>query len=109
MTKKEKIKFAYLVTYVALLVLGMILLGIFAKTDGGMIILVTMIVLAAGGLIGFIILHNQITYYNCPYCKKDFKASLKDTIFGSEQGDKGKKVTCPHCHETNYCRINRDK
>ena len=77
MTKKEKIKFAYLVTYVALLVLGMILLGIFAKTDGGMIILVTMIVLAAGGLIGFIILHNQITYYNCPHCNAYYEVYVK--------------------------------
>ena len=75
MTKNEKIKFAYLVSYVVLLIIGVVFYAIFQEKSAGIYFLIALIVLAVSGIIGFVFLHNQITIYHCHNCNSNFITS----------------------------------
>lgn len=108
MTKKEKIKFAYLVTYVVIMIIGVVLYALFKATPGGKIILALDIIILILGALGFAILHKYITTYYCHHCNQEFKANFKDTIFGEDKGvNVGKKMTCPLCGEKDNYKVVR--
>lgn len=110
MTKQEKIKFAYLISYTVIIIIGIVFFALFKHTEGGSIILIVDIVFAFLGIIGFIILHNRITKYHCHHCGNDFKASVKDTIMGEDKGANiGKKSVCAVCNEKDYYKAVREK
>lgn len=110
MTKQEKIKFAYLVTYTVIIIVGIVFYAIFKHTQAGTPILIIDIVFAVLGIIGFIILHNRITKYHCHNCGNDFKASIVDTIMGEDKGvNVGKKSVCAVCNEKDYYKVVREK
>jgi hypothetical protein len=110
MTKNEKIKFAYLITYTVILVVGIVFYALFKHTDGGAFILIFDIAFGVLGGIGFIILHNRITKYHCHHCGNDFKASIMDTVVGEDKGiNYGKKSVCSVCKEKDYYKAVREK
>lgn len=110
MTKNEKIKFAYLVSYVVLLIIGIVMYAVFKHTEGGTIILIVDIFFGAFGGIGFIVLHNQITKYYCHHCHQEFKLSFLDTIIGEDKGvNIGKKSVCKSCGQKDYYKAIREK
>ena len=110
MTKSEKIKFAYLISYVVTMIVGLVLFALFKHTEAGKIILIVEIILGVLGIIGFIILHNQITKYHCHHCGNDFKANMVDTIIGEDKGvNVGKKSVCAVCNEKDYYKAVREK
>ncbi|MGT2937594.1 CPBP family glutamic-type intramembrane protease [Streptococcus caprae] len=45
--------------------------------------------------------YQQISYI-CPLCKETFKPNFK-TFFFARHTPRTRKLTCPHCHQTNYC------
>ena len=108
MTKTEKIKFGYLISLTLSLIVGVVLLAIFMHTNArNAIIIIDVCILVFGGL-GFVLLHKFITVYECPNCKKEFKASIIDVIIGEDKGvNVGKKVTCPHCKKKEYSKVIR--
>ena len=110
MTKQEKIKFAYLISYTVTIIVGIVLFALFKHTEAGQYILIVDIVFAALGIVGFIILHNRITKYHCHHCGNDFKASIKDTVIGEDKGvNVGKKSVCAVCNEKDYYKAVREK
>ncbi len=110
MTKNEKIKFAYLITYTVIVIVGIVFYALFKHTDGGVIILIADILFAVLGIIGFIILHNRITKYHCHHCGNDFKANIIDTVIGEDKGaNVGKKTVCSVCNEKDYYKAVREK
>ena len=110
MTKVEKIKFAYLVSYVVLLIVGIVLFAIFKHTNAGKVILIIDIVFGVLGGVGFVILHHLITKYHCHHCGKDFKSNLLDTIMGEDKGvNVGKKTVCRSCGTKDYYKAVRNK
>ncbi len=110
MTKTEKIKFAYLVSYVVLLIIGIVLFAIFKHTDAGVVLLIIDIVFGVLGGVGFIILHNRITKYHCHHCNTDFNLNMLDTIMGEDKGvNVGKKTVCKACGTKDYYKAVREK
>lgn len=108
MTKKEKIKFAYLLSYTAILIVGVVFYALFQKTDASKLILIFDIIFGILGIIGFIILHNRITVYHCHNCNTDFKLNIIETVFGDDKANEGKKATCKECHIKDYYKVKRD-
>ena len=109
MTKKEKIKFTYLISYIVILIIGVVLYALYKQTEGANIILLLDIAFGAFGIIGFVILHNLITKYYCHHCNQDFKLSIVETIFAEEKGTEGRKVVCKHCKQKDYYKVVREK
>lgn len=110
MTKSEKIKFAYLITYTVLVIISIVFYALFKHTEAGKIILIADVVFIILGIIGFIILHNRITKYHCHHCGKDFKANVFDTIVGEDKGvNYGKKSVCQVCNEKDFYKAVREK
>lgn len=109
MTKTEKIKFAYLLSYTLILIIGVVLYALFRKTEGSTIILVLDIIFGVLGGIGFIILHNRITKYHCHHCNEDFKLSIIETVIAEDKGDNGRKTVCKNCNEKDYYKAVRER
>lgn len=110
MTKQEKIKFAYLISYTVLAIVGIVFYALFKHTEAGPIILLVDIIFIVLGIIGFIILHNRITKYHCHHCGNDFKPNVFDTVIGEDKGvNVGKKSVCAVCNEKDYYKAVREK
>lgn len=45
--------------------------------------------------------YQQITYI-CPLCKETFRPTFKRFLFANHT-PRTRKLTCPHCHQTNHC------
>ena len=54
MTKKEKIKFSYLISYTVILIIGIVLYALYKQTDGANIILLLDIAFGLFGIIGLL-------------------------------------------------------
>lgn len=105
MTKQDKIKFGYLVSLTVALIVGVVLYAIYQYHYIGKVFLILDVILLIAGVVGFIILHNRITSYECSNCKKEFKASFLETIVAEDKGvNVGKKLTCPHCKKKDYSK-----
>ena len=110
MTKVEKIKFAYIVSYVVLLIIGIVFFAIFKHTDVAAVLLIIDIIFGVLGGVGYIILHNLITKYHCHHCGEDFKSNILDTILGEDKGvNIGKKTVCRSCGAKDYYKSVRNK
>ena len=98
MKKPEKIQLIYVLTYVSLLLLGLIFLFIF---PGIVTVLVFLGVLVLG-YIGMGIVRSKCNMYTCPNCEHKFSISAFRDIFSRSGGRLGKKLKCPHCGNENY-------
>lgn len=109
MTKAEKIKFAYLLSYTAILIVGVVLYALFKKTEGAWIILLVDIIFGVLGGIGFAILHNRITKYHCHHCNEDFRLNIMETIMAEDKGVEGRKTVCKNCNDKDFYKAVREK
>ena len=109
MTKKEKIKFAYLLTYTIILIVGVVLYALLRRTEAATIILVLDIIFGVLGGIGFVILHNRITKYHCHHCGEDFRLTMMETLTAEDKGVEGRKTVCKNCNDKDYYKAVREK
>jgi Predicted transcriptional regulators len=62
--------------------------------------LVFILVLAIGSWVS--IYYFRAVNYLCPNCRTNFRPQFRQAFF-APHNFKARKLTCPHCHQTNYC------
>ena len=98
MKKTEKIQLIYVLTYVSLLLIGLVLLFIFP----GLVSVLCFIGVLVLGYIGMGIVRSKCNTYTCPHCEHRFSISAFRDLFSRSGGRLGKKLKCPNCGNVNY-------
>ena len=66
-------------------------------------VIVFAIVVAAIGVGAAGVLENDAGWWECPHCKAEFKASMKDYVKGYHTFTK-RRLKCPECGKTSMCK-----
>ena len=66
-------------------------------------LIVFAIVVAAVGIGAAGVLENDAGWWECPHCKAEFKASMKDYVKGYHTFTK-RRLKCPECGKTSMCK-----
>lgn len=104
MKKNEKIQLATIFIYLALLVINMTLILVFANSSYRYVFLWTFGGILLGGLLIVSLVSSLCNHYICPKCGYRFKINMFRDLFSSKGGKLGKKLKCPSCHETEYMK-----
>ena len=66
-------------------------------------LIVFAVVIAAFGIGAASILENEASYFVCPHCKAEFKASMNDYVNGYHTFTK-RYLKCPECGKSGMCK-----
>ena len=105
-SNKEKLIISFIVFFITFLgsITLILLSGLLEMKLYLRILLICIaIVIIISGISTCCILDYTGGYFKCPNCKESFIQTKKDYIFGLHTFTK-RKLTCPYCHKTSYCK-----